>query len=495
MNNSELLQLLGRSVITSPISQILTDADGNIVWMNTAAEHLYECSAEAMNGQSILVFVPPQARHENERLAYFSVQNARAMNTETQHITQTGRIFAAHVTVVPIYDEDGTLLAVSRFVQDVTAQIQVISTLSRERDLLEAILEASNDAILMIDQSGRIAAVNLQFETVFHVPRYYLVTRAVPDLLAMRETQDLPTNLTNLMLAYGSDTSLSAGGDFEHGDSTLVWYSAPVYTSTGESIGRLFVFRDATYEREVDRMKTEFVALVSHELRTPLTSIRGFTDLILDMGDDVLHPQVKDYVHIVQQNAERLTTLVTNVLDLTRVEAGRVELQRHYYSIQKLVDFAVYSMRQVIEARHQQLSVTIAPNLPELWVDRDRIIQVLSNLLSNASKFTAQSGHIQLRVNTLGGDTANYPVDVSTPAILFSVQDNGMGIPADEQNRIFERFYRAEQATRQQIPGSGLGLALVKALVELHGGKVWFHSIVGQGSQFYFTLPLVENKA
>jgi signal transduction histidine kinase len=275
----------------------------------------------------------------------------------------------------------------------------------------------------------------------------------------------------------------------------FVWYTAPVHGHDGTSLGRLFVFRDATREREVDRMKTEFVSLVSHELRTPLTSIRGFADLILDGEAGAVPSSVREYVDIIKLNAERLASLVSNILDLSRIESGRIDLVRENFQPVAFIEPAAASLRPMVESRQQKFIVKIAPDLPAVWVDRDRMVQIIINLLANATKYTDRYGTLTLEARLLQtGDPMppGAPSNLRLPVVLVGVHDTGIGISAHDRAMVFERFYRTNEAARQQIAGSGLGLTIVRSFVELHGGQVWIDSEVGRGSSFYFTIPLAE---
>jgi PAS domain S-box-containing protein len=394
---------------------------------------------------------------------------------------------------------ENKVYGIAEFTFDAGKQIAIQNALQKERDLLEAILEATNDAIIMIDTSRQIVAANLQFEVFFQLPRFELVNRTVDELVEhINAREDLPGNLANLLLTFVGDSNQSAAGDFEmirQERHILIWYSSAVQANDGTLVGRLFVFRDATHEREVDRMKTEFVSLVSHELRTPLTSIKGFTDFILDGDAGPIETTVREYLNIVKFNADRLLSLINDILDITRIEAGRGELRREMQPIKLLIDASMMSVRSMIQEREQRLTFTLEPDVPPIWVDRNRIVQVMTNLISNASKYTPRGGTLRIEARMLKADSEpvkNMPDNVAVPSILMGIHDSGMGISPKDQPFIFTRFYRTERATEEQIMGTGLGLAIVKSLVELHGGHVWVVSEVDHGASFYFTIPLVE---
>ena len=227
--------------------------------------------------------------------------------------------------------------------------------------------------------------------------------------------------------------------------------------------------------RELDRLKDEFIALVSHELRTPLTSIRGYLEFLLEDADG-LTPDHARFLAVVERNAERLQHLVNDLLFVAQVDAGRLTIQHAEVDLDSLAAEAVEAARVVAAAKQIELTLAAEP-VGSLLGDRARLAQLLDNFISNAIKFTPEGGHVAVR--TWAEDDR----------ALVSIADSGIGIPADEQARLFERFYRASSATEQAIPGTGLGLAIAKAIVDAHGGAIRVESEVGVGTTFTVGLP------
>jgi signal transduction histidine kinase len=229
-------------------------------------------------------------------------------------------------------------------------------------------------------------------------------------------------------------------------------------------------------EREAEILKDQFFALVSHELRTPLTSIIGYLELVLE-DDDTLTDHHRRFLGVVERNARRLLRLVGDLLFVAHVEAGRLALEVGEVDLRTLTTEAVEAARPRAEAKELVLEAA-AQAMPRIAGDRDRLAQVLDNLVSNAVKFTPQGGTVTVRLVARDGEA------------LVEVRDTGVGIPAAEQNRLFERFYRASTATDRAIPGVGLGLTIAKAIVEAHEGTLDFDSIEGAGTTFRVRLPL-----
>ena len=229
--------------------------------------------------------------------------------------------------------------------------------------------------------------------------------------------------------------------------------------------------------RELDRLKDEFLSLVSHELRTPLTSIRGYLELVLDEEAGELNPEQRRFLKAVDRNSTRLLRLVGDLLFVAQADAGRLTLEQSKVDLAALAAECVEGARPAADQKAIDLQLAAAP-VPPLVGDRGRLAQVLDNLISNALKFTPESGRVEVRTAASNGD------------VLLEVRDSGIGIPAHEQPRLFERFFRAASATEQAIPGTGLGLAIVKAIVEAHGGRIEVDSKPGAGTTFRVALPL-----
>jgi signal transduction histidine kinase len=240
-----------------------------------------------------------------------------------------------------------------------------------------------------------------------------------------------------------------------------------------ESVQRLLAEQNERL-RELDRLKDEFVSLVSHELRTPLTSIRGYVELMLA---EELEDHQRRFLGIVDRNSERLLDLVSDLLFLAQIEAGKLAIELGSLDLKKVVEECVEAAAPVAESKGIELDAELQ-GLPKIEGDRARLHQVLDNLLSNALKFTPSGGRVDVRLRRTG-DMA-----------VVEVADSGLGIPEDEQGRLFERFFRSSSATENAIPGTGLGLTITKAIVERHSGRIEIESADGAGTTVRIHLPL-----
>ena len=263
-------------------------------------------------------------------------------------------------------------------------------------------------------------------------------------------------------------------------------YSAPISGALG-SAGIVTVLHDTTEERENERVKSEFLSVVSHELQTPLAAISGATDLLLDGEPGTLNAEQTRFLNTIRRNGQRLAALVSDLLDVSRLEAGRVELDRQPVDLGMLARSGVRSMATLFEQRSQTVVVKVADGVPPALGDRRRIEQILANLLANAGQYTPPGSRIEVEV------AAGRAVDGSARVIL-SVSDDGPGISPTDQGRIFDEFYRGANATTRRDRGSGLGLSIVRSLAELHGGRAWVESTPGQGARFSVALPVATEE-
>jgi len=267
---------------------------------------------------------------------------------------------------------------------------------------------------------------------------------------------------------------------FEWHERTISANVAPVILpgSDDEHIGggNVMVLRDFTHEAQLERAKDLFLGMVSHELRTPMAAIQGYVDLLLATEKDNLTEAGHEYLQTINISIKELLQLANELIDLSRMETGEVELYRQWVEVPNIVNGAVKIVRQEFTKRNLSLEVTIDDDLPELYLDRTRINQILLNLLSNAYKYTNKGG-------------ATVEVHQQNGWVNITVSDTGVGIKESDQQKLFDRFFRADDRTVQKAGGTGLGLSITKGLVELHGGTLTFESTYGEGTTFVVALP------
>jgi len=259
-------------------------------------------------------------------------------------------------------------------------------------------------------------------------------------------------------------------------DGKVYYATASTVLAEGQKVGRVCIMRDITYFKQLDALKSEFVATVSHDLRSPLTLIRGYATMLEMVGE--LNEQQQGYVRKIVVGVEGMAHLVNNLLDLGRIEAG-IGLQLEMIPVTALVERVVSSLQVQATQKRMQLTLDVDPKIAAvIEADQALLQQGLHNLVENAIKYTERGGQVRVHVSTENDN------------LIFEVRDTGIGISPLDQPRLFEKFYRGARQGMKKQQGSGLGLAIVKSIAERHGGKVWVESQLGKGSTFYLSLPM-----
>jgi signal transduction histidine kinase len=351
--------------------------------------------------------------------------------------------------------------------------------LERLANVLRAVLDSTIDGILLSDAEGNMQLANrplvrltremgMSYEGTI-VDRLLSVEHRVRDKEAYRKTME----------GLRDNPDESTFDEFEDSVTGRVYqgFTSPVLDDRGGFLGRLWTLRDVTEQRELDRLKDEFVATVSHELRTPLTSMMGFLEMIREGEAGELNDEQQRFLAIVYRSSERLQRLVGDLLFVARLDANGLQLQFADTQLDEIVRDAVESSGALARAREITLVAEVEP-VPPVSGDKERLSQLVGNLISNALKFTPAGGRV----------TARAFVDGSRAVV--EITDTGIGIPPAEQSRLFQRFFRSSTATEQAIPGTGLGLVISRAIAEAHGGTIDVTSLPGEGTTFRVEIPL-----
>lgn len=347
-----------------------------------------------------------------------------------------------------------------------------------------AILESIADGVVVTDVNRQVTVINQTALEMLELPHQVPIGRDVSWVYQAfppeaRETAlEAMTNLSSGSVGTSPEHPPMTQGVLERDGRVLEAHFAPVIAGEGEFWGVVTVLRDITREREIAQAKSEFVSTVAHELRTPMTSIKGYTDLVLSGAAGEANETQKNFLGIVKSNADRLAALVADLLDLSRIETGRLVLKAESFKLGPVIDEVVMSLRSLAEECQVTVDTQVPTGLPPANADRDRVIQVLTNLISNACRYTPAGGSVAISVRQADG------------MLQTDVSDTGIGIPPDQRARIFERFERGDHELVRQRPGTGLGLPIAKSIVEMHSGRIWVNSKVNQGSTFSFTLPV-----
>jgi signal transduction histidine kinase len=252
----------------------------------------------------------------------------------------------------------------------------------------------------------------------------------------------------------------------------------PIHETGGERLGFGLLLRDITREKELDQMKSQLLSTVSHELRTPLASIKGFATTLLREDVEWDEATRREFLAIIDEESDRLSELIGNLLDMSRVEAGTLRVEPEPIELRPIIEETAVEFQMM--TREHQIEFSLPTALPPVWADPRRIRQVLRNLVENAVKYSPGGGPIRIRSQ------------VDSERVQTSVSDEGIGIGPSQLEHVFDRFYQVDSASTRKVGGSGLGLSICKAIIEAHGCEIWAESASGSGSTFHFTLPLVR---
>ena len=335
---------------------------------------------------------------------------------------------------------------------------------------LETVLSGMFEGVLVVDKKREIILMNPSLKKNF-------VVDSPPE--GKRPLEVIRNSLVHDII----DNTLS-GKFMISKEITLTYPEKKVLQINGEPIiinnileGAVLVFHDITELRRLEELRQDFVANVSHELRTPIASIKGYTETLLDGALEDKN-NARDFLNIIHEDSGRLAKLIDDLLDLSRIESGRMQMVFAPVAPGSLIKRSTAIIENQAKARSISLKINMPDGLPEILADETRLSQVLINLLDNAVKYTPEGGSV-----TVSGS-------INRNFLQIDVADTGIGIPEKDLPRLFERFYRVDKARSREMGGTGLGLSIVKHIVQAHGGEVFVKSALGQGSTFSFTIPL-----
>jgi len=370
----------------------------------------------------------------------------------------------------------------ARLYRDLEAQArQLTKALQSQEDegrWRAAILESLTEGVIVNDKRGRIVIVNAATERILGIPRQRILGRLIEHLMS------------HILLVPQAEWSMTAQPDtlletaFELDSKVVHINAAPVITPAGNHLGIVAILRDITGETEVARTKSEFTTAISHELLTLLTAIRGYAEALNSGMVGAVSQAQSQLLRIILDNALRVVSLTENLITVSQIEKGFLKLEYGETDLHLLVEDIVHSSQNQLEAHQLEVSLELNDDLPTIEADPARVRQILDNLVSNAIKFTYPGGHITIGAKSLRDDEEQPPKHCS-----MWVSDTGIGIPSEEQPRIWKRFYRPTSPMATEASGLGVGLSIVKSLVEAHGGRVWVESTPGVGSTFTVLLP------
>lgn len=343
----------------------------------------------------------------------------------------------------------------------------------------DVVLDSLTSGVLVLDQTSRVIFMNAALANRLKVDRDQCQGRPAADLFSSL-TVGIPVQRTPLYRALSLlDSSRVQSREVQCMDGEQIVHlredSGPLRDPSGRLRGRLFAYHDLSWEKTVDRMKSDFISIASHELRTPMTSIKGGIDLVLNGRTGPVSEDAAGLLGVARTACDRMIRLINDLLDLSKIEAGQIGLKLEPADLSCVAERVLHSLRPLAAGENIRLSLVVPEDLPMISADVDRMEQVITNLISNAIKFSPAHSEITVGISS------------DHKGICCSVSDQGSGIKEEDLDRIFGKFQQASMPLRGA--STGLGLAITRALVMEHGGKIWAESL-GQGSRFVFWLPL-----
>jgi PAS domain S-box-containing protein len=486
-NNAVTLRAL---LDSTPDAIVVADERGQIVLANAQAEKLFGYQGTELLGQPVELLVPERfrERHCNQRLGFNEHPRVRSMVTglDLYGRRQDGSEFPVEISLSPLKTED--FLLVSSSIRDITDSRRAAEGVA----FLASIVESSDDSIIGTDMEGTILSWNRGAEQLFGYTAEEVVGEHIVILFPKHLQSEYLKSLSRIRREEQRERFES---ERVRKDGTQIDVSvilSPIKDKNGRLQGVSAIYRDITKRKKVEaelllakqaievfsRAKSEFLAKMSHEIRTPLNGIIGLTQVVLDSE---LNEEQREYLKVVKTSADLLLKIISDILDISKIQAGTFVLQPREFWVRDLVNATIKGLAACADEKHLQLASHVLPEVPEVMLgDSDCLRQVLDNLVRNAITFTP-AGEVVVTVEALP-ETPN--------SWLFSVRDTGTGIAVDKQKTIFEPFSQVDASSRRIHGGTGLGLAISAQVVEMMRGRIWVESDGQTGSTFRFTAYL-----
>ncbi|MFQ3549949.1 MAG: ATP-binding protein [Armatimonadota bacterium] len=404
-------------------------------------------------------------------------------NFDTNQVSEIQTIGVMHVFNkkygnVFIQEDVNLLTRLANNAASIIASAQIYRAVIQEKQELAHVLESVNTGLVMVNKDGKILQINPAGRRFLGIDENLKLNKDYRIIIDQPIVQDLIGKAIAGDADVRDEIILPDYMSTDENEKVYQIQSSPVRDDNQEKIGVLLIFNDITETRSIERMKTAFVSTVSHELRTPLTSIKGFIGTLLNDEEGFYdRDTTREFYNIIYQECERLTRLINDLLNVSRIEAGKaLELNLTEINLEDIVR-KVVSIQKSYADKHTFV-IDFPDDIPPIYADADKVDQILTNLIHNAIKYSPDGCDINIQGSFKDG------------YVQIKISDNGIGIPKEQLERIFERFHRVDNRNTRKAGGTGLGLYLVKHLVAAHKGRVWAESEIGKGSTFFVELPI-----
>lgn len=465
------------SIVTYSTDGIFsTDLDGKIKSWNAGAERIYGWSENEIIGKDVTILIPGNKIEELENLKRRLRGKTESIDRfETQRLRKDGQLIWVTNTYSGIKNHIGENSAVSVVVQEITDQKKALDSLQKSEEKFRTFVETTEEWIWEMDKNCRFTYSNPSVKKILGFDKSKIEGKELLSLIAEDKRDEIQNELKkSIEMQLGWTQRVYPYKDVNGHIRYLESNSEPIFDDKNLLIGFRGADRDITDRKRLEKSQNEFVSIVSHELRTPLTSIHGALGLVI--GDEKLSPRTKELMSIAFRNSERLRNLINDVLNIEKIQLGKLDVKIRNFDIVDVIKEAILTTNSI--AKSSKVSI-VEDDLfsVKVMADPHRVMQVLVNLISNAIKFSFENGKVYVSMKVI----KNF--------VHIFIKDEGIGILDEFKPKVFQRFAQADSSNSRSNEGTGLGLSICKNLVELMGGEIGFTSNTGKGSEFYFTLP------
>ena len=476
----------------SPLPICFISPLGVILEANPALERISHFNLDEIVGESIEKFFE---KKEAEKLTKDTLEKGFVDAREMKFFSKGRKVKICQVFTRARKDENGKVVGYFLGLFDLTkikkteeelkkVQIALLNILEdteearkraeEEKNKTQAIITSLTDGLLLFDKEKTLKMVNPQAEKFLEVKSEEIVGKKILELTEFE-------NLKGLVELLGQKMKKIFRKEWEVKKNFVLEVSTIPLMRKKEKRGTLVVLHDVSREKIVERLKTEFVSIAAHQLRTPLSAIKWSLRIILDGDLGEITKEQREYLEKTYRANERMIALINSLLDVTRIEEGRFLYRPVMARIDEIVESVIEMVKEQAKRKKIKLSFEKEKGLPKTLIDSAKMKLAVQNLIDNAIKYTLPGGRVMVSLRQV------------KDKIEFKVKDTGVGIPKEQKERVFSKFFRGANVIKLETEGSGLGLFITKNIIEAHGGKIWFESTEGKGTTFYFTLPIRKN--
>lgn len=481
----EINQRLAAIVQSSDDAIIGSTLEGVIIDWNKGAERIYGYREEEIKGRHVSILAPKGRENESMGLIKKVANGEKIEHLESIRIKKDGRPVYLSLTISPIYDANGNMVGASAIGRDITERKEMENKLQDTAKEWEATFNSISDLVSIHDKNSKLLRVNKAYADFFKMKPEEVVGQYCYSVVhgADEPCLDCP---------HQNTVKSKKASRLEYFEKRFNLYlevsTSPILDKNNEVVGTVHIIKDISERKRIEQklkeaaeLKSHFTSMVSHELRTPLTAIKESISIVADGTAGGLNEEQKDFLDMSKKNVDRLARLINDVLDYQKLESGKLEFHMQDNDMNEIIRETAAAMLAVAKEKGLEIILNLDDNLPLLKCDRDKIIQVLSNLISNAIKFTESGG-----ITIISEKKEN--------VVELKVKDTGVGIKNEDLSRLFRAFEQLAQGKERKTGSTGLGLAISKEIIDKHRGKIWAESEFGKGTIFHVILPIVERR-